>query len=109
MTFRMFGPSPFARGSREASTVGVVDLYEHHADDGDRHIRAARVDRVTVIDTVKLGWARTGQLAGVHADSSTVVVEVENGRWVYSIGDYDPDYRGVMLTLIDGAPLQPRA
>jgi hypothetical protein len=109
VTYQVLGPSPYVDPrDLPAGTepVGAVHLHERRIEGGDQRVRAVRIDPVTVVDPVMLGWIRTRSVLGVYAVDDQLILDLENGRWVYRIGDYDPLQQGVTLRLIEGAPLQ---
>lgn len=106
MTYPVLGPIHFGRDPA-IEPVGAVTFYERRDTDGTRHVGAVRIDPITVIDSVLLGWARCGAILGVTVTDDQLILELENGHWEYRLGDYNPRHQGILLYLTDGEPLTP--
>lgn len=93
-------------GRRLMTEVGILTIQRlEHGPTGAYSLSMLHADAVTAITPDMLGLAMRGELPHIHVDGDRLVFDLDNGRWVYGIGEYDADLKRTVLRLVEGEPI----
>lgn len=86
--------------------IGDFVTRREYVDDGLSIIRAMQVSRVTAMSPEMFGMVAAGESDCARIENGLLIMDFANGRWVYRIGEYNAEHRGIMLRLVEGEPIR---
>lgn len=76
------------------------------AEPGKLRIRAMKISAVTVVAIDFLAQVLTGDMRECQVIGDLLVLELENGVWIYRLGEFNADHRGIIARLVEGDVLE---